>query len=169
MDHSDIISKLGQHRHVFSALLGEMSAEEVRWRPLPGKWCILEIVCHLYDEEREDFRARVSHTLENPEQPLTKIDPQGWVTERKYIERDYGKMVDSFLEERSASVAWLKSLEAPRWKNAHVHHKFGEMTAEMFLANWLAHDYLHFRQLTYTKYHYLKSNFNTRYDYAGDW
>jgi hypothetical protein len=30
------------------------------------------------------------------------------------------------------------------------------MSAEMFLANWLAHDYLHIRQLIRLRYHYLE-------------
>lgn len=29
--------------------------------PAPEKWCLLEIVFHLYDEEREEFRARVNY------------------------------------------------------------------------------------------------------------
>ena len=169
MDHSDIIYRLSQNQKTFAALFQGVPSEEIVWRPKPEKWNLLEIVCHLFDEEREDFRARLKHTFENPEKEFSKIDPQAWVMERKYMERNFEEMVSKFLEERSQSIEWMKSLSNPAWKNMHVHPKFGEMSAEMFLSNWLAHDYLHFRQITYTGYHYLTANFNTRFDYAGNW
>ena len=169
MNHSEIITALDQNKNIFKAMFEGVSTEEILFRPKPEKWCLLEIVCHLYDEEREDFRARLKHTLETPELPMPKIDPQGWVTERKYMERNFQKMVSDFLGEREQSVAWLKSLSSPSWKNIYHHPKAGELSAEMFLSNWLAHDYLHFRQITFNKYHYLSGNFSTRFDYAGNW
>lgn len=169
MYHPEIISKLESNKDVFKSLLQGLSKEEVVWKPQPDKWCLLEILCHLYDEEREDFRARLKHSLEMPEQPMPKIDPQGWVTERKYMERNFEDMLTKFLDERNQSVLWLKTLSSPSWKNIHHHPGAGELSAEMFLSNWLAHDYLHFRQITYTNYAYLTSHFKTRYDYAGNW
>jgi len=169
MDHGAIVNKLEDNRDVFKSLFKGVIPEEYLWRPKPEKWCLLEIICHLYDEEREDFRARLKHTLEQPGVPMQKIDPQAWVTERKYMSRDFEEMVKMFLEERAESVKWLKSLLSPSWKNIYLHPAAGELSAEMFLSNWLAHDYLHFRQITFTKYHYLKANFSTRFDYAGEW
>ncbi len=43
------------------------------------------------------------------------------------------------------------------------------MTAKMFLSNWLAHDYLHIRQITKLKYDYLKQLTNEDLNYAGNW
>ncbi len=169
MKHSDIIEKLNLNKDVFKDLFEGLSEEEIHWKPQPEKWCMLEIVCHLYDEEREDFRARLKHTLEIPDQPMPKIYPQEWVTERKYMERNFQEMVSKFLEEREQSTEWLQSLSSPQWKNVHHHPKGGELSVEMFLSNWLAHDYLHFRQITFMKYHYLKTHFDTRFDYAGNW
>jgi hypothetical protein len=169
MNHSEIIGKLALNKNVFESLFAGLTVAEITWRPLPEKWCLLEIVCHLYDEEREDFRARMKHTMETPDQPFPKIDPQRWVTERNYMEKDFSEMVSMFIKERESSVAWLRSLSSPPWKNIYHHPTAGELSAEMFLSNWLAHDYLHFRQITFTKYQYLKSSFNTRLDYAGSW
>ncbi len=71
-----IIEELDKNRFVFENLLKNKNEEEYLWKPSPDKWCLLEIICHLYDEEREDFRARTKHTLETPNEPLPKIDPQ---------------------------------------------------------------------------------------------
>jgi len=101
--------------------------------------------------------------------PECAIDPAGWVTSRKYAEKNYESVLDSFLAERSESVKWLKSLREPKWTNVYQHPALGNMSAELFLNNWLAHDYLHFRQITRIKYEYLKQQAATSLDYAGSW
>ncbi len=170
MDHQSIIDQLSFSGRTFEALLRANSKEEIEWRPAENKWCLLEIACHLYDEEREDFRARLKHVLEIPSEKLPSIDPVGWVASRNYMEQNFEEVVKKFLNERTQSVEWLNSLESPNWKNAFNHHKFGPMSAEMFLANWLAHDYLHIRQIVRTRYQYLKATASeVTLAYAGDW
>jgi hypothetical protein len=151
-------------------MLSNVAEDENRWKPAPEKWSLLEVVCHLYDEERENFRARLKHTLEHPELPLPATDPVGWVLSRGYAGQNYSEKVQAFLDERAQSIEWLRSLENPKWKNAYQHPTHGALSAEFFLANWLAHDYLHLRQIVSLKYHYLTAaNISTRFDYAGEW
>ena len=83
--------------------------------------------------------------------------------------QDYSKKLNEFLEERDQSVNWLRSLVNPKWDNAYEHPKFGKMTAKMFLANWLAHDYLHIRQILNVKFEYLKKDSGETLIYAGGW
>ena len=54
MDPAFVIAQLRAHRSAFDSLLREVPPELRLWRPDPAHWCLLEIVCHLYDEERED-------------------------------------------------------------------------------------------------------------------
>ena len=163
------LKELKRNRKVFECLLEGLSEKEYTWREREGKWNLLEIVCHLYDEEREDFRARVSSVLEDPEKHLQAIDPQGWVLSRDYSGQSYNNTVRKFLEERDNSVAWLESLSSPKWKNTYEHPKLGPMTARLFLVNWVAHDYLHIRQITRIRYHYLQLTAGEPLDYAGEW
>ena len=169
MNHSLIISEIQHNKETFNGLLRNASLEEVLWKSSPEKWNLLEIFCHLYDEEREDFRARLKHVLTKPEQELPSINPQGWVTERKYAEKNFQTVFHSFLEEREQSCIWLNSLSDLGWKSLHVHPKFGPMSAEYFLSNWLAHDYLHMRQIIALKFQYLKFVSGEKLTYAGDW
>lgn len=170
MNYTAIINQLEANHKTFEGLLHASSKEEITWRPEEGKWCLLEIACHLFDEEREDFRARVKHALETPDEKLSPIDPVGWVTARSYMSKDYETVVRDFLNERAQSVQWLRSLQNPNWKSFHNHPKFGPMSAQMFLANWLAHDYLHIRQIMRTRYHFLKQDAgNVPLGYAGEW
>ena len=169
MNYSRIIQKLSNNQEVYKALLLDLNEEEYLWKQKPSKWCLLEIVCHLYDEEREDFRARVGYILNDPSQELPPIDPTGWVHDRKYIQQDFQTMLNKFLLERRDSIKWLESLKAPQWHNSFEHDFFGEMSAKMFLANWLAHDQLHIKQILKLKFDYLKVYTHETLIYAGKW
>ena len=81
----------------------------------------------------------------------------------------YKAMLESFITERTQSISWLKSLEHVNWNNSFEHSKLGTLTAKHFLANWLAHDYLHIRQIIRLKFNYLKQISNQSLDYAGNW
>jgi hypothetical protein len=169
MSFYQVRRELELNASVFTAMLSGVSADVQRWRPAPEKWCLLEIVCHLYDEEREDFRARVEHLLLQPEDPMAPIDPVGWVTARNYMDQDYQGKLAVFLEERQRSLTWLDGLQQPDWSSSCQHPKLGKMTASMILHNWLAHDYLHFRQITRLKYEFLKQDSGEDLSYAGEW
>jgi hypothetical protein len=169
MNYSAIIRELQRNRQVFQDLLSGLLNEEYLWKPEPSKWCLLEIICHLYDEEREDFRARLKHVFVTPEFPFPPIDPQTWVMDRKYMKQDFESMLQKFSEERNESVSWLKSLASPPWKNAFNHPKFGAISGDLLLANWLEHDYLHCRQILTLKHLYLKDHSGENLSYAGNW
>ncbi len=167
--YTSIIRSLERNKKIFIALLIELPSEEYLWRQAPGKWSLLEILCHLRDEEVEDFRTRVRYVLEDPSQTLPPIDPVGWVQERKYIEQNYRTVLNSFIDERERSVNWLRSLTEPKWDNSFLHPKFGPMSAKLFLSNWLAHDLLHIRQINKLRFDYLKHISTEDLSYAGNW
>jgi hypothetical protein len=163
------VELLIRNREIFFNLLAGMPKEAVLWKPEPAKWCMLEVLCHLVDEEKEDFRARLKRTLEDPGIPYTPIDPESWVSEHKYIEQDCEKKLKEFLYERDKSVSWLQSLISPNWENTTVHHTEGPLSAGKLLINWIAHDYFHIRQLIRLKYGYLKYSTGMDLSYAGKW
>ena len=94
---------------VIQSLVGGVSTEKARWKPSSDVWSILEVVHHLYDEERDDFRRRLDHVLFYPNQPWPGIDPRVWVVERRYNEKDFKQTVAGFLQERDQSLTWLKA------------------------------------------------------------
>jgi len=166
---NSIIQELERNGKVFHNLLDGVPREQQLWKPAPDKWCLLEIVCHLYDEELDDFRARIKHVLATPDQKLPKSDPMGWVTERKYLEQHYETMLTRFLDEREKTLTWLRGLQNAPWDNAYQHPTHGPLKASMFLVNWPAHDYLHMRQIIRTKHLYLQQLTGENLQYAGDW
>jgi hypothetical protein len=151
------------------ALVQEVSDEQARWKPDPASWSILEVVNHLWDEERHDFRVRLDITLHRPDQPWPPIDPGGWVTARAYNQRSLGPSLEGFLAERQASLAWLRGLEAPDWE-ASYQAPWGPIRAGDLMAAWVAHDLLHTRQLVELHWAHTTAALDP-YDvrYAGTW
>jgi hypothetical protein len=169
MIQAEIIAELTRNKIVFQGLFDSLSDEMITWKPSPQKWSLLEIICHLHDEERQDFRARTKKALEDPMGPLSSINPVGWVTERNYLDQEFKQKTLAFLDERETSIQWLASLQNPNWDSFFVHPELGEMSANLFLSNWLVHDYLHIRQINRLKFEYLKTMTTSSLDYAGTW
>jgi len=148
------------------AMLRDMDLDAVRWKPEPAMWSMLEVINHLFDEEREDFRVRLDIILHHADKSWPGINPPGWVTERAYNKKDPQISLSGFLAERQKSLHWLRSLVNPDLGKSYNHPSLGSLTAGDLLAAWAAHDYRHLRQLAdlHARYLTLKAApFSTRY------
>lgn len=165
-----LITSLDQFRTVLPAAIAGIGGDDARWRGPGDAWSILEIVSHIADEEVEDFRTRVDLTLSNPDAPWPPIDPEGVAVERRYNENDLAAVTARFLEERAASVEWLRGLRDPDWTNTFNHPSIGVIRAGDILASWAAHDVLHLRQIAKRRFQMIERDageYRTRY--AGEW
>jgi hypothetical protein len=66
MDIKYFISSLENSAKKIKSLLEGVSEEQVKWKPQPEKWSILEVVNHLYDEERDDLQAGYLNIIAEP-------------------------------------------------------------------------------------------------------
>ena len=163
------IDCLERSAKVIRELVQEVAPEQRMWKPDADRWSILEVIGHLLDEEREDFRVRLRLVLEDPELEWPPIDPQGWVEQRSYAEKNLEETLETFLDERRDSVRWLQGLADPDWSRAKQ-HPAGALSAGDLLASWTAHDLLHIRQLTWLHLQYVQQRarpYST--EYAGEW
>jgi hypothetical protein len=169
MDFETLTVQMSQNARVIQSLVQGVSAEQARWKPGPDNWSILEVTNHLGDEEIEDFRAHLDVILHHPDQPWPRIDPQAWVTERGYNQREIGPSLERFLDARTDSLAWLAGLSEPDW-GATFDAPWGPITAGDVFAAWVAHDLLHTRQLVELHYAYVVRLAQPHAaDYAGPW
>lgn len=169
MEFQTLYQELAQSTEMIRALLAGISEEDARIKPSRGSWSILEVVCHLHDEEREDFREHLDFILHRQDGEWHPIAPQAWVKLRKYNEQDFKPMKKKFFREREKSLAWLKGLRNVDWE-ATYKSKRGSMKAGGMFACWVAHDNLHIRQLVELRRKYIE-RMTGPYDiqYAGDW
>jgi hypothetical protein len=134
---------------VLVGLLGGLDATAWRTRPAPGEWAPVEIVCHLRDEETEDFGARARVIAEGGAR-FTRIDPERWAIERRYLDEDGPRALAAFRERRAASVVFLAGLAPGRLGRAVERPSGGALSGLDLLAAWVAHDRLHLAQLAAT-------------------
>jgi hypothetical protein len=170
MDPQALIERLEAGAATLAGAMAGVTEAEAGWRPEPGRWSLLEIACHLLDEEREDFRVRLDFTLHRPGEPWPAIDPVGWVAAHRYAGQELGATMNAFATERRRSLAWLRGLSRPDWDAAYHHPKFGAIRAGDLLASWCAHDALHLRQIAHWHWRRLQQQaepFGT--GYAGQW
>jgi hypothetical protein len=169
LNANKLTTQLAHQAEAIGALVQGVPDEQARWKPGPDHWSILEVIHHLYDEEIEDFRAHLDHILYHADQPWPRIDPGGWVTQRRYNQQDPAAVLARFLAARQDSLAWLASLDEPDW-NAAIAMPWGSLTAGDMLASWAAHDLLHLRQLVELHYAWTRQDVAPHgVEYAGDW
>jgi hypothetical protein len=169
MHFQQIQEQLQANMKRIETLVEGVSPKQARMKPDANSWSILEVINHLYDEEREDFRARLDILLHHPDQDWHPIDPGIWVTERQYNKKRLDESLAAFIRERKYSVGWLEGLKNPDWDTSRE-ASFGTIRAGDLLAAWVAHDFLHMRQLVELQYFsaiQLAKPYNT--NYAGPW
>jgi len=151
------------------ALVEGVTQQQSQLKPDPESWSILEVVCHLHDEEREDFREHLDFILHRQEEEWHQIDPQGWVLERKYNQQNLDEMKARFFRERKKSFAWLENHKDMDLAMVY-RSEYGDVFAGEMFASWVAHDNLHIRQLVELR-RLIIENMTRPYDirYAGDW
>jgi len=151
MNLEALVSEMEQNGRAIGALVAGLGDDEARWRPDPDSWSVLEVVNHLLDEEREDFRPRIDAMLGRGAEVWFPIDPEGWVSARGYNQRALGPSLAGFLAARAESAGWLRGLGEVDWEVAYE-APFGSIRAGDVLAAWAAHDVLHMRQLVELKW-----------------
>jgi hypothetical protein len=170
MNVQPLIERLRANADGFQSQTRSVSADQARWKPAPDQWSILEVVNHLADEEVLDFRARLDSTLHRPAEAWPPIDPVQWAIERSYNERNLEESVARLLAERARSLDWLEALPAPDWQSTHEHPHLGPLRAGDLMTSWVAHDFIHVRQINRVHRQYLVgvlSDYHARY--AGSW
>ncbi|HZM21854.1 MAG TPA: DinB family protein, partial [Anaerolineales bacterium] len=128
MEFKTLYEELEHSTEMIRALLAGINQVESQIRPDAKSWSILEVVCHLYDEEREDFREHVDFILHRQNEEWHSIDPQSWVTERKYNEQDMYEMSEKFFSERRKSLEWLTEISNSDWETTYT-SQYGSVSA----------------------------------------
>lgn len=169
MEFNILYQELEQSTEMIRALLSGINQEGAQLKPGAESWSILEVVCHLYDEEREDFREHLDFILHRQDDEYHVIDPQGWVTERKYNEQDFVEIQKKFFAEREKSLEWLEENSDSDWDITYE-SQYGPVSAGEMFSCWVAHDNLHIRQLVELRRHRIEQ-ITKPYpiEYAGDW
>jgi DinB superfamily len=146
---ADTSRELGRLPAILDGMLAGLDEGLWRARPAPEEWSPVEIVCHLRDEEVEDFGARVRAILDGAER-FERIDPARWAVERRYRDAEPRAALAALLERRAASLMFLRGVEPARLARAIEQPRLGRLSGFDLVAAWITHDRLHLAQLAAT-------------------
>ena len=147
MNAAALTDQLAAFTPLPAAFFAGLSVEDARWRPTESAWSLLEILGHVALEETQDFRPRLAATLAEPMEPWTPIDPEGAVREHACNEGTPAEWLERLARERAESIRWLRSLDSPDWSRSMQYAQLPTLRAGDLLASWVAHDWIHLRQL----------------------
>jgi hypothetical protein len=143
----EIIRQLTVNAEAIRAMLQSITPEQVQWKPNPETWCIQQVMEHVYNEERIDFRKHLKEMFSNPQ-----LSWESYHHDEFIPVESCRQALDAFLLERKDSIARLNSLQSPDW-NITAQAPFGPgsevitLSAGDVLTSWVEHDYLHMRQM----------------------
>ncbi len=75
-----IIRQLTVNSEAMRTLVHAISDEQAQWKPNPETWSIKEVIEHIYNEERIDFRKHLKEMLNDPPQPWGEYDQAEYVS-----------------------------------------------------------------------------------------
>ncbi|HEY6967073.1 MAG TPA: DinB family protein [Burkholderiales bacterium] len=112
-----------------------VSQQDLRWRPSPGQFSLVEHACHLRDLEREGYLVRVRRMIEEKMPALEPFDGTAVARERDYLSQDARLAAQQFAAARREVTGLLAPLtpadlaRAATFEGKRV--TFGELVAMM--------------------------------------
>lgn len=134
---------------VLEALLAGLDEANAQTRPAPAEWSPVEILCHLRDEEAEDFGARLRVIVDGAAE-FAPIDPERWAEERRYREASLPDVLEALRARRQTSLDLLASVAPEALNGSRPDRRLGRLSGLDVLAAWVAHDRIHLAQLAGT-------------------
>jgi len=141
--------ELARFPSLLDGVVAGLSPAGWRARPAPNEWSAVEIVCHLRDEEAEDFGARVRVVLGGSTR-FAPIDPVGWAAARRYQAADPAEALATFHRHRTESLVMLAGASHKRLAASGESPSGLRLSGLDLLCAWVAHDGLHLHQLVGT-------------------
>jgi len=115
-----------------------MSKEQLKARPVPGKWSTLEVVCHLADFEPV-YVDRMKRVITHERPLLMGADQELYAAKLAYQDRDIDEELAVIETTRNQFVRILKTLPADTLKRTGVHSERGLNTLEDLLQSIINH------------------------------
>jgi uncharacterized damage-inducible protein DinB len=115
-----------------------MSREQLRARPVAGKWSTLEVVCHLADFD-PILADRMKRVIAEDRPQLVGADENRFAAALAYHERDLEEELAIVERTRSQLARILRTLPAEALQRVGVHSERGPLTLERLLTTATNH------------------------------
>jgi hypothetical protein len=142
----DPLAMQAEAADVLGRLIEGIPDEQLRKRPHPEKWSVVEILAHLAEDELvTSWRYR--QMLENNGGPLAAFDQDLWAQWGDYGRWDAQQALDLFTLLREANLRMLRCLNEADWQRSGVHTERGPITIADLARHMAGHDVNHIEQI----------------------
>jgi uncharacterized damage-inducible protein DinB len=118
------------------------------WTPAPGKWSILEIVCHMRDMERDAYLARFRRVLAEENPALPDIDGDRASLESDYRGQKLSEVFRDWKRLRRETLRLLAGVKQDQWGRQGTHETAGALSIDDFVRRLAqGNDEAHLRQI----------------------
>lgn len=127
-------------------LTGGLSREDLTRPEAPGKWSVLQVVCHLADTEIVyGYRMRLILAEDDPDVPA--YDQDLWADNLGYQEADLAATLDELVTARGGTLRLLRGLDEGQWQRRGRHAERGLESVRHIFRLLAVHDLIHLRQI----------------------
>jgi uncharacterized damage-inducible protein DinB len=134
----DLIAAYAAAPPQLRAAVQGMSPEQLRARPVAGRWSTLEVLCHLSDAEIL-YAHRIKLVLAEDEPPLQNLDPETWVRRLACHDRDAEEELRVVEAVRAQMARILRTLPAEDFLRRGLHSIAGPLTVTELLTRVTNH------------------------------
>ena len=125
------------------------AASDLRKRPAPAEWSVLELLGHLVDAEMV-MSGRFRWTVSQDEPPLVGYDQDRWVARLRHNDDQPDELLAVFSALRAANVRlWRRSSADDRARVA-MHAERGPESYDLMFRMLAGHDRFHLNQMRET-------------------
>ena len=121
-----------------------MTGEQLRSRPVAGRWSTLEVVCHLADAE-QFFADRMKRTVAMERPLLLGADGFRYPEPLRYQDHDPEEELDLVAVTRRQTARTLRLVAPDAWQRTAVHSETGLVTLRQLLLHAINHLRHHLR------------------------
>ncbi len=137
------------------AAIKGLSKKVLHWTPAPGKWSIVEILCHMRDMEREAYIERYTRILSENDPALPDINGEALAILRSYRSQKAPEVVREWAALRKQTLQLLRKAGKAQWARAGIHSTAGRLTMEdLIQRHALGNDTAHLGQIEAIKRRY---------------
>ena len=140
-----LLGALGESVEWVEARLAQHGEEGFRRAPGPGRWCALEVLCHLRDCDIEVYLPRLERVLTEEQPEIPAIDMSH--LESRALEGAPRPALDAWRTSRARLLARLAPLTPREWTRMGFHSHFGPYPLADMVRYWTDHDLGHRRQI----------------------
>lgn len=143
---NELVKKYAEGYEQVARAIGNLTEEELQFKPGEKQWSIKEIIIHLADAEVVGVH-RMKAVLSEHLPLLTHFDQDLWADRQDYRNLDHRPYLELFRLLRESMAALLNRIADEDWERAGIHTAAGKLTLRDLVQRYVKHVEDHLRQI----------------------